>query len=196
MFPDLLKIIPPGKKGDVVIKKITVTKEESLRSLMGLDAGLLYCEAGDYLRLTIGNEIVMSNTRMEKNTNWDVVNKANGLVLIAGLGIALIIIPILQKENVRRVVVVEKNPNVIDLVYPHVKHPKLEMVRGDIFEWVPKKGTKFDTIYFDIWNEINSKNLPEMRRLSIRFKPYFNSKNPDRFIDSWSRNYLRYERRR
>lgn len=196
MYPDLLKLIPEGKAGDVKVSKVTVTKTDSIRSAMSFDPGLMYCSPGDYLRLSIGGRCVMSNTRMEQNTNLDFVLKATGRVLIAGLGLGMIIIPTLQKPEVESVTVVEINSNVIKLVYPYIKHPKLHVIQADIYQWLPKRGTKFDTIYFDIWNGICEDNLPDMRKLSLRFRPYFNSKNPNRYINSWSRDWLRYEIRR
>ena len=78
---------------------------------------------------------------------------------------------------------VEKYQDVIALVAPHHEHAKLTCICADIFNWKPPKNTKYDTIYFDIWNNVCTDNLPEIATLHQRFK-YYKAKNG--WMGSWN----------
>ena len=160
--------------------------------------GLFYMEDGKYVRLHVNGELVMSDTRMEKLSNRTFVEKANGKVLIGGLGIGLIIKNIMDKlitGIVTEIVIIEKHQSVIDLVQPFYKHKNIKIICADIMQWQPKKGEKFDTIYFDIWSDINSDNLEEIKFLHNRFKSKLNRSNPNCWMDSWMKQYLQRQKR-
>lgn len=155
--------------------------------------------AGQYVRLVVGGHTVMSDTRMERMTNSDFVRDANGDVLVAGLGIGMILDEIESRaakrpRPIKSLTVVEKNPDVIRLVAP--KFPGVAVIEADIFTWRPARGQKFDTIYFDIWTGICVDNLDEMAKLHRSFARFLNRDNPDAWMGSWMRDYLRAERRR
>lgn len=137
---------------------------------------------------------MMSNTSMEKFSNQKAVNRSHGHVLIGGLGIGLIIIPICEKDDVLSVTVIEKNPDVIALVAPHIKHQKLTIIQADIMEWRPAKGRKFNSIYFDIWPDINLDNLDDIKKLHACFKFRLDRKDPHCWMSSWKVDDLRYLR--
>jgi spermidine synthase len=151
-----------------------------------------YVPSGKYAKLKINGRLVMSDTYMEHSTNRNVVRQSHGHVLIAGLGLGMIIHPILAKPEVLTVTVVEKCFDVISLITPTVKHDKLTIIEGDIYEWKPTKGTKFDTIYFDIWSEQSTDDLEDMRKLHQRFRPY---KVKDGWMNSWRRDELKNRKR-
>lgn len=130
----------------------------------------------------------MSNTFMEVNTNMDIIKHAKGNVLIAGLGLGAILVPILKKPEVKSVLVVENSLDVIHLVYPHISHHKLVVIAANIFHWTPDFNTRFDTIYFDIWPDINTDNLKEIYKLHYRFEQYKSCE--DSYMDSWVREHL------
>jgi hypothetical protein len=152
-----------------------------------------YVPAGKYAKLIIGGRLVMSDTRMEHSTNYEIVRKSKGHVLIAGLGLGMILHPILTKPEVLSVTVIEKCADVIALIGPTVKHPKLTIIEGDIYEWKPAKGTKYDTIYFDVWSEQSTDDLEDMRKLHMRFRPY---QVKEGWMNSWRRDILKANKRR
>lgn len=131
---------------------------------------------GRYVRLVDKelNCVVMSDTSMDRRTNVEVVERAYGHVLIAGLGIGMILRPILASKKVASVTVVEKFAEVIELNRASgfdLGHPKLQIVNADITSWEPGPLPRdWNTIYFDIWNEIDTRNLPEMNALHARFE--------------------------
>jgi hypothetical protein len=151
-----------------------------------------------YIRLKMnGKGIMMSDTPMERNTNHDFIRKANGDVIIFGLGLGLVILPLLKKENVKSVLVVELYQDLIDLVQPilkkHDTENKLSVIQGDCFEIhksIPKE-QKFDSVYGDIWIEICTDNYEEMKTLTNNWKNRINRENSNAFIDHWMQGYLK-----
>lgn len=191
---DFQKIeIPDGEAGVAKIVNFEITEKEvefaRLRSLRRTNAYDYPPKAGKHVRLVVCGEIMMSDTEMEKASNREFVRKAKGDVLIAGLGIGLIIKPIVDKPEVTSIIVVEKYPDVIKLVSPHVQHPKLSIANADIFELKTKQ--QFDTIYFDIWPTITTDNLPEMATLNRKFA---RNLRPGGWRGAWMQRELRRQK--
>lgn len=186
-------------KGNITISRYEFKNENDFLYNMRLAReGNLWMKMydGHYVRMHVGRELMMSDTVMERNSNRDFIDKAHGKVLIGGLGIGMVLRNILDKKEVESVVVIELSQDLIDLVGPRFVHPKLTIINGDIFSWVPEKGTKYDSLYFDIWPDISTENLPEIAKLHNKFKNYRNRDNPKSFMESWMQDYLRKEKRR
>ncbi len=149
-FPHIADFVAPAQRGDVVIDQVMVVQT----------------------RLWVGGQMVMSDSTHEARTNREVLFRSRGRVMIAGLGLGYILHPILRKPSVTQVTVIEKNPDVIALVAPTLKSPKLHIVEADIFKWRPPRGTRYQTIYFDVWPNLSVKNLPDMDRLHRAFRSY------------------------
>src|SRR5690349_4219937 len=64
------------------------------------------------------SEPMMSDTLYERQTNQIFLDSAKGDVLILGLGIGLIVYPIMNKANVTSIKIVELHQEVIDLILP------------------------------------------------------------------------------
>lgn len=211
MFEPMVNIIPEGAKGNVKVEHFEIGAP-SLRMMFRPQEMIA---PGRYVQLLVNGGVMMSDTQMEQRSNMGVVSEARGDVLIAGLGLGMVLVPILRKPEVRTVTVIEKNENVIDLILPAIVEkvpqakettftgkgfggveetkPKLDVVVGDIFDWQPPKGAKWDVIYFDIWAEICEDNLDEMEKLHRKFA---RRKKKDGWMDSWQKEYLLYQRRR
>ena len=207
-YTDLHKVYPHNelKTPTYTIDLITLTPEQvsqaKFRDRLDGNSWLSMGLESDfpYVRLKKNGEgVMMSDTPMERNTNRSFIHKANGDVLIFGLGLGLIILPLLKKENVRSITVVELYQDLIDLVLPILKQHdvdgKLTVLQGDCFEihnYIDKK-TKFDCIYGDICISISTDNYEEMKTLTKNWKNRINRSNPDSFIDHWMKDYLRKE---
>lgn len=191
--------LPKEECGVAIIKRFSVSEEEAksynMRLLFSGGFGLQRIESGDYVKLIVNGELMMSDTRMEKFTNRDFISNAHGEVMIAGLGIGLILenlIPLCESGKVTRVVVYEKYQDVIDLVASrYVSRMPLEVHLADIMEYHPLKEEKYDTIYFDIWPVIEEDNLKDIRILHNRWK---NHKKAGAWMDSWMAHHLRRRR--
>ncbi len=116
----------------------------------------------------------MSDDEQEKKTHQFAIDKCKGRVLIAGLGLGYAIEKLAEKEDVTQIVVVEKSPEVIELIWKHIKtYDKCRIVCDDIFDYL-KKATGFDYMYLDIWKDTNErayKNLMKLRALAERILP-------------------------
>lgn len=197
-YPSMAELIPPGTLGEVTIRHITITPErvrnEQFRDVINqrwTSRGLV---PGTYCVMEVSGEIVMSDTWLERWTNLDIVNHAHGHVLIAGLGIGLVLTRILPDPKVSTVTVIEKSPDAIALIGPHYQDSKFTIVCADIHTWTPpSKSTRYNVIYFDIWNHISADNYPETKLLHARYRKYLDKEDPDRWMDSWLRDYVKSE---
>jgi len=125
----------------------------------------------------------MSDMPMEQHSNLEFIQKAHGNVLIAGLGIGLIIIAIQNNPEIKSITIVEKYQEIIDLVFPFLPIKKeCKVVCEDIFNYIPEK--KFNTIYFDIWNDINYK-IRGIEILGEKFIEYLDISDSDCYMGFW-----------
>lgn len=202
-FRQMAAYVPEGSVGQARIQHFEVSEQEAslskLRATINPHRPDDSVREGKYVKLYVGQTLMMSDTQMEQKTNVSVIRNASGKVLIAGLGVGLILLPILEKAEVIEVTVIEKYPEVVELVEPHVRKAagayadKLKVVTADILTWKPPKGERWNTIYFDIWPEICPDNLEEMATLHRRFG---RRKAPGGWMDSWQRYELLYLRSR
>lgn len=128
----------------------------------------------------------MSTHVAERTTQAEFVAAAHGRVLVAGLGLALVLWPLLDKPEVTEVVVVDVNPAVEGLMAGYLEtlpnRNRLRLVRADIRRW--RCRSSFDTIYFDIWPDISAKNLVDMLRLEKRYAKYL---RPGGWMGCWAK---------
>lgn len=185
MFPEMHKLLGEASHGIASIQHYEITPLDAMRDSF---CGIPTVE-GKVAKLLVRGQLVMSDSYHERRSNSYAVHMAKGDVLVAGLGMGMILHPILDKENVRTVTVIEKEPDVIALIQPSLPSPKLAIIQADIFLWKPPKGAKYDMIYFDIWPDMCADNLPEMAKLHQRFKFY---KAPGAFMDSWCRAEIKH----
>lgn len=149
----------------------------------------------DYIRLTRDGNLWMSNTPAEIGTNSEFIHKAHGHVFIAGLGIGVIILPLLEAPEVKSITVVEIDWRVIEIFNQSSKEldiSKLKIIEGDVFN--PHKflnGQKFDSLWFDIWISINSENYPETKELYKLYRKHINYNNKQKYVGFWMRDYIK-----
>jgi hypothetical protein len=104
-----------------------------------------------------GNKRWMCNSSKEISFHENIAKRCMGKVLIGGLGTGLIIEQLNNNNDVTEITVVEKNQEVIDLVWKHVDTSK-STIRCNTIENVLSKMSpgEYDTMYLDIW--LNSFN--------------------------------------
>lgn len=197
------ELIPENQIGDFEIKYRIATKEDvkfyKLRSAIHGDyGGYGYhdFEVGTYTALKHNGDIIMSDTPMEIRTCQNAVENASGDVLIAGLGLGIVLLEIQAKTSIKSITIIEKNKEVLDLVAKYLPLKKfINVVKDDIFKWLPKKNIKFNTMYFDIWDNLCGDNYEEMKQLHKRFRKF---KNKNAWMNSWSYDFCKrkhYEER-
>ena len=130
--------------------------------------------------------------------NEEFIKKSNGDVLIGGLGLGLIVINIQDKEDINSITIIEKSKEVIELITSQIKfNNKVKIIHGDIFKNKFPRGTKFDTLYFDIWPYINSDVFEEMLQVEKLYKRCLRSKkeNPRAFMTCWCKKEAKHNKR-
>lgn len=194
-WPSMAKVLAPGQIGTAQVEHFTVTRQDA-------DFHNLRCringrhqdeiEPGEYVRLGIRGELVMSDTPMERRTHaMFYAAYARGDVLIGGLGLGMIALAVARKPGVASLTVVESNPDVIALVGPSIrsrapKGVRLTIEEGDVFTWSPptvnKRYRRYDAIWLDIWPDVCGDDLAEHRRLRRRYRRWLRK---DGRIGSW-----------
>jgi hypothetical protein len=192
MFPRMAEILPEGELGAARVQHRSLENQVA-REASYVAGQYIPTAPGIYAFLFVKDEsgsstCMMSDLGYERSTCLEVVRCAHGHVLIAGLGLGMILHPILKNRDVDSVTVVEKCQDVIDLVSPSLpRSSKLAIHMGDIFVWRPPPGVRYDVIWFDIWPDIAPNRLPEMAELHGRFAPYLNHNNSACWMESWHR---------
>ncbi len=197
-FEAMVDIVPAGRACYDGQKTVTVEHFEidavPVRAFMHPDE---YVVPGRYARLMVNGSVMMSDVLNEQRTNRTPVVNAKGDMLIAGLGLGMILVPILKNTKVTTVTVVEKNAAVILLVAKHISRiapGKLQVFQADIHTWQPAtKGRQFDAIYFDIWGDQSTDDVDTMKTLHRQFRKYL---RPGGWVNSWNYDMLRERKRR
>lgn len=187
-YQDMLEYLHPEKKGEAELTEYEIT-ENDYRAIIRDKIPI-----GKYIRLRVNNTLMMSNTPMEMATNLEFLLKAHGKVLIGGLGIGLIILPLLDNENIGHITVIEKSQDVIDLVNRQLNLPpeKVTIVCGDVFK--NPQTEKFNTIYMDIWSAINRDVFEdEMIPLMAAYEQYLDPEDSESFFDCWCMKEAEHE---
>jgi len=178
VFLPMHMVVPEGRSGSVGIEHFD-------------DRGVRRC------RLRIGNVYMMSDSTFEHATNEEIVRRAHGRVLIAGLGLGMILWPIAAKPEVTEIVVVEKSPDVLKLVATTVP-AKVKLINASIHSWRPGDDERFNVVWFDIeaHNTLHSLRA-EVSTLFRTFLPYLAARevDPARWMNSWQRTAIREQRR-
>jgi hypothetical protein len=151
MFPRMVDILPEARSGNVRIYHVNLTPKQAIMNCIRRNE---LWTPGPYCQLEINGEGWMYDTYHERIVNALIVKEARGDVLIAGLGLGMILHPILAKPEVRSVRVLENSHHVARLVMPSLQcipgaeKLTLEMT-DDALKWQPQPGALYDTIWLD-----------------------------------------------
>jgi hypothetical protein len=197
-FVDLTTIYPDHEihTNNYLIKKSILTQDEMdvlvKRDHPVTNPYLNYFVVGkEYVSLVKkGEGVMMSNHPSETMTNQDFINQAYGDVIIFGLGLGMIVLPLLKDKDIKSITVIEYDEGVIDAVgnilKTHDPDNKLTIIQGDAFQYHEKinpKVRRFDTIYFDIWIAIDEEVFSEMEHLHDLYRGFLRSNLS--YIHSW-----------
>jgi len=91
---------------------------------------------------------IMDNSDIEATQASAFLSTATGDVLLAGLGIGMVLEPLVNNRNVTSITIIEKYQEVIDLVSPHIVSSKsIRIINDDLYTWSPDKN--YDVAWFD-----------------------------------------------
>ena len=121
------------------------------------------------------NECIMSSNLFERLTNQNFINSAKGDVIIFGLGLGLILFPLLEDEEINSITVIDNSIDIINTIGPIIKNydvnDKLTIINGDVFTYYQQlNDAKFDVAYFDYWNIVDSTIQTDMETLKELYK--------------------------
>jgi len=200
-------VLKAGKSGNAELQIYELSQFEAAKYNLAQAIGStpeMVIHPGKYVRLLVDNELMMTDAPHEAQSNRDIIEGAKGHVLIAGLGLGMILIPILLKQKVKSVTVVEKSQGVINLVRPALqkwrehqgvigaKPAPLTIVHADVETWVPALPLKWDVIYLDIWPTIDTRNLPQIAKLKRGYRKYL---SPGGWLGVWVEKMIQKRRR-
>ncbi|UBF29921.1 hypothetical protein K9N68_37560 (plasmid) [Kovacikia minuta CCNUW1] len=100
-------------------------------------------------------DVWMSLTPMEVATCRSGIHRANGNVLIAGMGLGWMTRRILQRKQVKSVTVVEINPDILQFFGSPLKSEfsQLDLVNQNVWNFLENSSHSFDSYIFDIWGK-------------------------------------------
>ena len=182
--------VPDGKSGDWEVSTFVVKEQEFSQriSMMKYNRGV---PAGTYKRLTRNGQVIMSNTPDEISDFRCFVRKAEGSILVNGLGLGVLLKALLNKPEVTEVTVIEKSPDVIKLVSEtYLKDSRVAIINADAFDYKPPKGKVYNAVWHDIWDNICADNLDEMKKLTRKYGRVAN------YQESWCRCRCEQQRKR
>lgn len=158
--------IPESSRGLWHIKKISLNRDITAPK----DGRMVKVPAGEYTQLwrwtnsTIQirletcagepGELVMTDSPDELNTHLSFMLRAHGRVLITGLGLGCVIRGCLANPAVEHVVCIERDPDVIRMVGPHMPD-RCTILQAEAVSWVrnnlPRQ--RFDCAWHDCWSD-------------------------------------------
>jgi len=131
-------------------------------------------ESGTYTRLfrkeSSMHDPVMSDTPAEMRDLHPIMIRAEGSVLINGLGLGVLVKNLLAKPKVLHIDVVETSLSLINLVGPFYEDPRVKIHHADAYQVYWPKEQTWDVAWHDIWDNICSDNWGEMRMLKQKYR--------------------------
>lgn len=129
-----------------------------------------FTEPFKYLTIAQNNNIWMCITPHEIETMEQSINEANGNVAVFGLGLGYYPYMISRKENVNKIIIIEKDINAINLFKQYIlpqfeNKDKIEIVQIDAFSYAQEMDKKeIDYAFVDLWHNVDD-GLPLYLRM-------------------------------
>jgi hypothetical protein len=169
--------VPDGKSGEWEVSTMIISEDDArwanLRASISFSQAGQFVEPGVFKKLTRNGTMVMSNTLSEVRDHHSFLYQVKSLhyerILINGLGLGMVLVPLLRLRYIRSITVIEISKDVIKLVSPSYRDKRLQIIRGDAFKYKPEKRVKFDAVWHDIWDNKCDENLPEMNSLIRKY---------------------------
>jgi hypothetical protein len=130
--------------------------------------------AGDHTVLLLDGALSMTDAPFVlRNYVW-FLRAARGDVLLTGLGLGCLVRGLLALPEVRSITVLELHADVLGLVGPHYRDPRVEILHADALSWDPPSARRWDCAMFDI-----AEDLALLEALHARYAPYVHERWPN-----------------
>jgi hypothetical protein len=135
-----------------------------------LDLASGYSPPAEYTLLLRGDEYWMTDEPRELAESRPFCEVAAGRVLITGLGLGAVPAWLARQARVERIDIVEVEPHVIRLVWPHLSRqsPKLNLRQADALTWQPD--SRWDFAWHDIWPTYPT--AAQRQHIEARYAPF------------------------
>ena len=139
-----------------------------------------------YQKLTKGGITWMVNTPDIVKDFVDFLTRAEGSILINGLGIGMCCHHLLAKDTVTDLTVIEYEKDIVELIAPHFEvDPRCTIIHGDAYTYEPPSGKIYDYVWHDVWTYVSTRNLEEYERLYNKYR------NIAKWQDGWNLQAVR-----
>lgn len=128
--------------------------------------------------------VVMVDSPWSYETQYDILQVMHGRVLIAGLGVGHILDMIIEDEkiyqDIREIIVIEKEKDVIDLFSDkYIPASKITIVHDDVETCNPLRYGDFGVGWFDIWDTDGTEHIFSRINTLLRWSSYCD------ILDAW-----------
>jgi hypothetical protein len=152
------RVPAPAERGRARIARWTVSADEAwaaaaLQRIWSPDAEGHPLPAGDHTVLLVDGELAMTDAPFCLRNYVHFVEAAEGDVLLTGLGLGCLVRGLLGKPAVRSITVLELHADVLELVGPHHRDARVELIHADALEWRPPRGRRWDVAMLDITDD-------------------------------------------
>lgn len=139
----------------------------------GLVENFSYEENKEYIcLLDSAGEFIMSNSNSMLRIYKPYLDEFNGEVLISGMGLGILILPLLNDDTVTKIDIVEKDLDIINYVYTNRIENldisnKINVINDDIFTFTTTNN--YDYILLNHWVKPDDITLTEVSSLQSKF---------------------------
>lgn len=149
--------IPCGESGLWSVVKVVVDKvgRRAFSEDEAIPVGrytALTCDTASTLHHPHG-ETVMADNPVELRKHLAFALAARGSVLVTGLGLGCVVRMLQKNPAVTEITVVERDRNVLDLVWPHMSHDRLELIHADALGFVSFTDRRWNCAWHDVWTD-------------------------------------------
>lgn len=142
-------------------------------SYSGLVEDTTYETNKEFIALLNKNgDLIMSNHNLMLRHYKPYLDSLNGEVLISGLGLGLLLLPLLEDIAVTKIDIIEMDMDIIDYVYINrLKkldiNNKINIINHDIFTF--ETTNTYDYILLDTWSSPDETSISEANILKLKF---------------------------
>jgi len=187
-YIDLSTVFSDDTFGDynIVIDSEKYTASDQLKNFYNIKNDF---EIFSDVYLNKEDKTIMCTTEFELLTNKPFLDNANGDVLIFGLGLGLIVFPILNDTDITSITIIENDESIIEYIGNKILEydtdNKVTILSGDGYNYhtYMDQNEKYDTIFLDFWVELNKENIEEITLVKENYRSFL--KDGNSILMSW-----------
>lgn len=144
-----------------------------------------------YQKLVQNGIIKMVNTPEIVVDFEDFLGKAEGDVLINGLGMGMCNVHLLKKEKLKSLTVVELDKDLVDFIAPFFTSDKrCTIINADAYAYEPPGNMFYDFVWHDVWTHQSVRNLKDIEILKKKYS------NKARWQGAWREDKCKAQAKR